>query len=104
MNVEIGTEAAKFPEKEYINGIFVAVQYLLQSPYSLKKFSPMKLFKLVFLLKRLLTIMEMSEKCNLYSILSCVWNGYHTVILFVKIIGKFGICTVVGLNGTLLEA
>jgi hypothetical protein len=26
MNVEIGTEAAKFPEKEYINGIFVAVQ------------------------------------------------------------------------------
>jgi hypothetical protein len=26
MNVEIGTEAALFPEKEYINGIFVAVQ------------------------------------------------------------------------------
>jgi hypothetical protein len=26
MNVEIGTEAAKFPEKEYINGIFLAVQ------------------------------------------------------------------------------
>jgi hypothetical protein len=25
MNVEIGTYAAKFPEKEYINGIFVAV-------------------------------------------------------------------------------
>jgi hypothetical protein len=25
MNVEIGTEAALFPEKEYINGIFVAV-------------------------------------------------------------------------------
>jgi hypothetical protein len=24
-NVEIGTEAAQFPEKEYINGIFVAV-------------------------------------------------------------------------------
>ncbi len=24
MNVEIGTEAAQFPEKEYINGIFVA--------------------------------------------------------------------------------
>jgi hypothetical protein len=23
MNVEIGTEAAQFPEKEYINGIFV---------------------------------------------------------------------------------
>ncbi len=26
MKVEIGTEAAQFPEKEYINGIFVAVQ------------------------------------------------------------------------------
>jgi hypothetical protein len=26
MNVEIGTEAAHFPEKKYINGIFVAVQ------------------------------------------------------------------------------
>ncbi len=27
MNVENGTETAQFPEKEYINGIFVAVQY-----------------------------------------------------------------------------
>jgi hypothetical protein len=26
MNVEIGTEAPQFPEKEYINGIFLAVQ------------------------------------------------------------------------------
>jgi hypothetical protein len=26
MAVEIGTEAALFPEKEYINGIFVAVR------------------------------------------------------------------------------
>jgi hypothetical protein len=25
MNVEIGTEAAQFPEKEYMHGIFVAV-------------------------------------------------------------------------------
>ncbi len=25
MNVEIGTEVAQFPEKEYINGILVAV-------------------------------------------------------------------------------
>jgi hypothetical protein len=29
MNVEIGAEAAQFPEKEYINGIAVAV-YLTQ--------------------------------------------------------------------------
>ena len=27
MNVEIGTEAAQFPEKEYINVIFLAVHY-----------------------------------------------------------------------------
>jgi hypothetical protein len=27
MNVEIGTEAVQFPEKKYINGIFVAVQH-----------------------------------------------------------------------------
>jgi hypothetical protein len=27
MHVEIGTEAAPFPEKEYISGIFVAVQF-----------------------------------------------------------------------------
>jgi hypothetical protein len=25
MNAEVGTEAAQFPEKEYLNGIFVAV-------------------------------------------------------------------------------
>jgi hypothetical protein len=28
MNVEIGAEAVLFPEKEYINGIFVAVRIL----------------------------------------------------------------------------
>ncbi len=28
MNVEIGIEAAQFPEKEYINAIFFAVRYL----------------------------------------------------------------------------
>ncbi len=28
VNVEIGTEAAKFKEKEYINGIFVAVYFV----------------------------------------------------------------------------
>ncbi len=33
MNVEIGTEAAQFPEKEYINGIFLAV-------YNWVQFSP----------------------------------------------------------------
>jgi hypothetical protein len=27
MNVENGADAALFPEKEYINGIFVAVQF-----------------------------------------------------------------------------
>jgi hypothetical protein len=29
MNVEIGAEAALFPEKEYVNGIAVAVLFLI---------------------------------------------------------------------------
>jgi hypothetical protein len=32
MNVEIGAEAAQFPEKEYINGIAFAVHALLLCP------------------------------------------------------------------------
>jgi hypothetical protein len=36
-NVEIGTEAAQFPEKEHINGIFVAVW----EPYSLEPTTPL---------------------------------------------------------------
>jgi hypothetical protein len=31
MNVEIGAEAAQFPEKEYINGIAVAVWFCKKS-------------------------------------------------------------------------
>jgi hypothetical protein len=31
MNAEIGAEAALFPEKEYIKGIFVAVQVQLRA-------------------------------------------------------------------------
>jgi hypothetical protein len=34
VNVEIGTEAEQFPEKKYINGIFVAVQPANRSLYS----------------------------------------------------------------------
>jgi hypothetical protein len=30
MNVEIGIEAAQFPEKKYINGIFLAVRHFLK--------------------------------------------------------------------------
>jgi hypothetical protein len=34
MNVEIWNEAAQFPEKEYINGIFVAEWYEIHSFYT----------------------------------------------------------------------
>jgi hypothetical protein len=44
MNVEIGAEAALFPEKEYINGIFVAVQLRAQ-----RKKNP-KIFLFLFLM------------------------------------------------------
>ncbi len=43
MNVETGTEAAQFPEKEYINGIFVAVYHshpFLYSVISTIQYSP----------------------------------------------------------------
>jgi hypothetical protein len=40
MNVEIGAEAALFPEKEYINGIAVAVYFRrTPSPNSNKKYA-----------------------------------------------------------------
>jgi hypothetical protein len=39
MNVEIGTEAAQFPEKEYINEIFVAVQHEDPKIYSIVYYS-----------------------------------------------------------------
>jgi hypothetical protein len=39
MNVEIGAEAALFLEKEYINGIAVAVWPLLKLAYSAQKLS-----------------------------------------------------------------
>jgi hypothetical protein len=32
MNVEIGTEATQFPDQEYVNGIFVAVQAPARKP------------------------------------------------------------------------
>ncbi len=35
MNVKIGTEAAQFPEKEYINGIFVAVHAAKNSAFKI---------------------------------------------------------------------
>jgi hypothetical protein len=34
MNVEIGAEATLFPEKEYVNGIAVAVRYYLAQKFS----------------------------------------------------------------------
>jgi hypothetical protein len=50
MNVEIGAEAAQFPEKEYINGIFLAVGVpkmgkCFQLPYISDIFLPIALIK-----------------------------------------------------------
>ncbi len=39
MNVEIGTEAAQFPEKEYINGIFLAVHLKVMGQHTAYKLS-----------------------------------------------------------------
>ncbi len=33
MNVEIGTEAAQFPQKKYLNGIFLAVCFRNRNVY-----------------------------------------------------------------------
>ncbi len=44
MNVEVGTEAVQFPEREYIKGIFAAVQQ-----FGKKKVKPATLQKLTFL-------------------------------------------------------
>jgi hypothetical protein len=37
MNVEIETEGAQFLEKEYINGIFVAVQHGFRNKWTMKE-------------------------------------------------------------------
>jgi hypothetical protein len=47
MNVEIGAEAAQFPEKEYINGIVVAVH--AATPFAIQKFHLPSLIKNAFL-------------------------------------------------------
>jgi hypothetical protein len=44
MNVDIGTEAARFPEKEYISGIFLAVYIHRAIPNIVE--SPFYLFQL----------------------------------------------------------
>jgi hypothetical protein len=48
MNVEIGTEAALFPEKEYTNGIFVAVYSQIGplSPVSIPQWMQEKIRKI----------------------------------------------------------
>jgi hypothetical protein len=48
MNVEIGAEAAQFPEKEYINGIAFAVRWCTLTCEYLREFS--KKFELTLML------------------------------------------------------
>jgi hypothetical protein len=40
MNVQIGNEAAQFPEKKYINAIFLAVYTLARGQFKLHSPSP----------------------------------------------------------------
>ncbi len=60
MNVEIGTEAAQFPEKEYTNAIFVAVYKRdTYSSFSLMNLSRMGwILALYFSQKELETVMK----------------------------------------------
>jgi hypothetical protein len=46
MNVEIAAEASLFPEKEYINGIFIAVWLISEGNSEDHKI--LRLFKIVF--------------------------------------------------------
>jgi hypothetical protein len=62
MHVEIGAEAALFPEKEYVNGIAVAVQY---STYVLR----------AILKKRV-------SYCYKYCIFLFSWEKYDTLLSF----------------------
>ncbi len=48
MNVEIGTEPAQFPEKEYINGIFFAVQCTAATSWNGKNQNGMFSFRFLF--------------------------------------------------------
>jgi hypothetical protein len=59
MNVEIGTEAAQFPEKKYINGIFVAVWP--NGPY---KFSIFMIFCQLFSIGILLVSTSIAVLCS----------------------------------------
>ncbi len=43
-NVEIGTEATHFPEKEYINGIFIAVHAVNKNSSGINYKRPVTLF------------------------------------------------------------
>ncbi len=45
MNVEIGTDATQFPEKEYINGIFLVVCLLLTWQYMYQRKSALQHLK-----------------------------------------------------------
>jgi hypothetical protein len=49
MNVEIGAEAAQFPEKEYINGIAVAVQCKMRNKMAVIGFGTLLIDVCLFL-------------------------------------------------------
>jgi hypothetical protein len=66
-NVEIGTEAAQFPEKEYINGVFVAVHFEVKFTFLVSVYIAVnrsKMFSSLFVLRK-------KERKNIYLSPSC---------------------------------
>ncbi len=73
MNVEIGTEAAQFPEKEYINGIFLAMYRLL-----LLKFQ-------ILTVKKDILLLHVFTVHTVY-INGCRYDDTLTIVLYFKMV------------------
>jgi hypothetical protein len=69
MNVEIGTEAAQFTEKEYINGIFLAV-YVMDSKQEYKIIKQES-----FILRQMFSILVIIKSASINFRILVLWTG-----------------------------